>query len=676
MPGSFVTRPYRRAWLFAGVFPCALFAPIVIHAEGRSPSAASVKPTLPQCGAKRSVKPPAMPIDSILVLNKRRYDLSKKADLQAFLQAVKDLRALADAEKDTKKAAKKQNPDLVDAEEAEPEEGKGVKGGKDWSIKKVRHGLKAMEMVAKQMQHGELDSATGIRDIQEIHWAVESNFVHPQYVWRKSVDLGDMLFRTRHLTLNAVGRGNSKNPAWDLQTYDAPDLSKVDPLPSAFWSRPPTIATADLYTPYGRKANPDFTDSICTYDGPHKGYGIHPSFEVEWHGSKWKVKFDEERSSGPFGSRIFWALGFPVDIYDYTPEVKVRWDRRILTDFNSRQVNALQVKLIHIPIETMHANRYFNPFDYIRYAVLKDGSRITPQQLRDRCFPVAHDHSRPAHPELKPALYDEAFGAQIDYVVMQAASVTTKEFDDDDDIGGWDYNSLNHDKLREVRGMAVLNAWLDNWDTRWANNRLFVLGEKEGDIRLKEVVSDLGALFGNSDGMVRMVHGKLKSGIYQNVPNDFHWTFTHPQAPGKTTVPIRNYMPVTSVKPFYEMNLDDARWMARMIAQFTEPQIKEALIGAGYDAPVARLLLEKLVSRRDQMVKDFGLSGEFAPLRPHGVDKHLSYDPRVQGAFAMTLPSGEKIAAQDSGAYVLKNGTLKRTREGKPLNRKAVTKNN
>ena len=67
--------------------------------------------------------------------------------------------------------------------------------------------------------------------------------------------------------------------------------------------------------------------------------------------------------------------------------------------------------------------------------------------------------------------------------------------------------------------------------------------------------------------------------------------------------------------------------------QFTENQIKSALIGAGYEAPRARLILEKLVTRRDKMIQDFGLSGEIKPLRAHAVDKRFSYDPRSDGPF-------------------------------------------
>jgi len=617
---------------------------------------------------------PNIRTDSSVTLDHHKYNLAESAGLTAFASEVKALQALSKDEKAEKKSEKKSEKtaaksarklvgsalsdiDSSDNKGSLPDAKPGSKE-RDWSSKKVKHGLKALEMITDAMRAGTLDSASAVHEIQEISWAVESNFI-PQYVWRKSIDLGDLLVGTRRLLLNASGRGNAADPAWNLSAYNTADLSTVDPKPSAFWSRPDSIATKDLYTAYDRKVNPDFGDSICTYDSPHKGNGGHPSFEIDWHDSKWKVKFDEEQSSGPFASRVFWALGFPVDIYDFAPIVKVHWDKRILTSFNSRQPNTMQVKFARIPITTLKANKYYDPFNYIGYAVLKDGSQITPMQLRERCFTAAAGEALPARPELDNALYNKAFGDTIDYVVLRNASVTTKEQAEGvEEIGYWGYNCLDHAKLREVRGMAVLNAWLDNWDTRWANNRLYLVDTKGGVPQLKLVVSDLGALFGNSSGMVRRVHGKLKLNVYQNAPNDFSWSFTHPQAQGKTTVPIHDFMPDTKTEPFYEMNMDDARWMARLIAQLSEPQIKSALIGAGYEAPVARLILEKLVARRDQMLRDFGLSGEIKPLRATGADKRFSYDPQSDGPFVVTTASGERAAARNTGKYVVRNGFL------------------
>ena len=117
-------------------------------------------------------------------------------------------------------------------------------------------------------------------------------------------------------------------------------------------------------------------------------------------------------------------------------------------------------------------------------------------------------------------------------------------------------------------------------------------------------------------------------------------------------------MPDSKTDPFYEMNIDDARWMGRLIAQLTEPQIKSALIGAGYEAPIARLLLEKLVARRDQMIRDFGLSDEIKPLRAQAADRHLSYDPGTNGPFEMSTASGAKVTARNTGRYVVRNGFL------------------
>ena len=127
-------------------------------------------------------------------------------------------------------------------------------------------------------------------------------------------------------------------------------------------------------------------------------------------------------------------------------------------------------------------------------------------QLRENCFPVGTGKKIPARPELIHSLYDKKFGEKIDYVVLRNASFTTKEpADGVSEVGYWDYNCLDHAKLREVRGMAVLNAWLGNWDTRWANNRLYLVDTKDGGVKVKQVVSDLGAIVGNSGGMVRRV---------------------------------------------------------------------------------------------------------------------------------------------------------------------------
>ena len=61
--------------------------------------------------------------------------------------------------------------------------------------------------------------------------------------------------------------------------------------------------------------------------------------------------------------------------------------------------------------------------------------------------------------------------------------------------------------------------------------------------------------------------------------------------------------------------------MARLIGQLTEEQLRAALIGSGYAATETKVYQEKLVSRRDQMVRDLGLTTEIPLLRSAGAPR-------------------------------------------------------
>jgi hypothetical protein len=187
-----------------------------------------------------------------------------------------------------------------------------------------------------------------------------------------------------------------------------------------------------------------------------------------------------------------------------------------------------------------------------------------------------------------------------------------------------------------------------------------LIEEKGKPDRFEYVVSDVGGLFGNSSGLIRMHRGKLRFGPFPHAPNSYPWAFTRPLKPGQTSVPIHDYMPITKLAPFYQMNIDDARWMARLIAQLTEEQIKQALIASRYNAAWVKLLLEKLVARRDQMILDFGLAGEIPLLRPNGPNKKLSYDPNTDGPVETVIAGGQRVAAPNTGEYLIVNGELKK----------------
>lgn len=382
--------------------------------------------------------------------------------------------------------------------------------------------------------------------------------------------------------------GTGKSPANDLSPGCQGDLSRCDPLPSTFWSRPANIEAEDLYDGFGRTNLPSVGNSICHYSAPKETSGMNPGYEVKWGDQTVKLKFGEQ-SSEPAVTRFFWAMGFHTDPTDYLPGVKMAYDRRIFTEFNSRHPVRMKFTLLwFIPVYSMNLQRHADPFDYVAKAVLRDGRQWSGAELKRHLMDGTN--------------FVSAVEAQIDYLVTTPANVQVKD-ERAKSIGPWDYGQLDHSGRRELRGAGLLAAWLGFYDTRFDNTKLRLVGPKKHR-ELVHYFSDLGGGLGRTTGLLSW-HG-------ENV-NAFPWTFT--AAPTRRH-PLRivGYSPIVRTAAFAAMTIDDARWMARSIGRLQVAQIRQALKAAGYDPPSVRLYTLKLVNRRNQMMADLGLDREFPPL--------------------------------------------------------------
>ena len=398
-----------------------------------------------------------------------------------------------------------------------------------------------------------------------------------------------MFFRQFHRPI-----GVGVKPAENLAPGPSTDLSLRDPLPSSFWSRPKSIETEDLYNGFGRPSLPSLTNKLCRYREPKETSGMNPGYEVECGNEVVKLKFGEQ-SSESLVTRMFWALGFHADPTDYAASVKVAYDRRIFTEFNSRlPVRTTFTVLWFIPVYSMNLQPFKDPFDYVASAVLRDGRQWSGRELKRHLMTGTN--------------FQNDVEAQIDYIVttptnMQIKSPRVKS------IGPWDYGQLDHAGRREVRGAGLLAAWLGFYDTRFDNTKLRLVGPKKNP-HLEHYFSDLGGGLGRTTGLLSW-HG-------ENV-NAFPWRFTAPsgnEAGGHSgrDLKIVGYTPIVRNPAFAAMTLDDARWMARLIGQLHVEQITQALTASGYDAAAVHLYARKLLNRRNQMMADLGLGEEFPPL--------------------------------------------------------------
>lgn len=442
---------------------------------------------------------------------------------------------------------------------------------------------------------------------------------------------------------NSIG-GGRRLAANVPQDEDA--QNPVDPPPSMFWTAARPMANHNLHAGFGREELPDWSAVVWEYDQPKTSAGGNPGFEIRHGQTKAKLKF-AEITSEPFTARIFHALGFHADITDHVRQFRVRYDRRLLREFNLRREVSLRFRLLGPPLYSLNLQREFDPLDFVEAAVLKDGQRLDVAELRRNLY---RDPGLPA-PHDEPANFNPDFESRIDHLVLAPAN-----FQPDDDttrsVGRWDYAQLDHRHLRELRGAGLLAAWLGWFDCRFDNTSLRVRPSADGGSELLAFFSDLGGGLGRTD---RAFGWRMES------PNDFPWEFTRPpvyRGPGRMTTPLRvvRFHTITDNAAFREMTDADARWMAGRIARLTREQLLGALIAAGFDAAETKLYLAKLISRRDKLISDLSLAETHGLLGPETPTREFNFDPQTDEVPSVII-DGSKVRPQ-AGREVIAAGRL------------------
>jgi hypothetical protein len=219
---------------------------------------------------------------------------------------------------------------------------------------------------------------------------------------------------------------------------------------------------------------------------------------------------------------------------------------------------------------------------------------------------------------------------------------------------------IPHEDRRELRGGRVLAAWLNHFDSREQNTMdVFMAADKEkkdGPGYVRHYILDLGDCFGsvwNWDEISR----RLGFAYYLDIPylaEDFV-TFGVNERPwerARRDGGIFNYFSARDFDPdlwrggypnpaFVRMTEDDAAWMARIVARFTDEALAAAVGTAKYDAPSERYLTATLALRRDVILRRY--LTRLSPL----ADVHVQGDELC----AVDLARSAHVVADDVRAY-------------------------
>ena len=156
----------------------------------------------------------------------------------------------------------------------------------------------------------------------------------------------------------------------------------------------------------------------------------------------------------------------------------------------------------------------------------------------------------------------------------------------------WDNNAFSG--TRELQGLKVLLALLDNWNLKNENNKiLFVRDDETRSSELRYIVSDFDMKFdktGVSPGLWHTTPEKLTSaktkfidGVKDNIV-DFGYQGKHRERLAGITVA-------------------QAKWIGALLARLSAQQLRDALRAANYSGDEIQALEKTLQARIDELVR-------------------------------------------------------------------------
>jgi hypothetical protein len=153
-------------------------------------------------------------------------------------------------------------------------------------------------------------------------------------------------------------------------------------------------------------------------------------------------------------------------------------------------------------------------------------------------------------------------------------------------IGTWDWRQDAFANTRELNGLRVLMALINNWDLKDENNGIY-----HEDAKYVYVVNDLGASFGSASRTWPRSRSKGDLDSYQH--SKFLTKVTDTTVSFRTPARPSFVFLVNPKEYFQRIHLEwigkdiprnDARWMGRVLARLSPNQIRDAFRAAGYSS--------------------------------------------------------------------------------------------
>ena len=167
-----------------------------------------------------------------------------------------------------------------------------------------------------------------------------------------------------------------------------------------------------------------------------------------------------------------------------------------------------------------------------------------------------------------------------------------------DRFDAWPWTSNPFAGKRELRGLKIMMALMENWDLKDDNNRILAV-TRNGNTELHYIVSDLGTTFGKTGGQkspmafIRSIKGS------RNEPEDYVKDQFLKGVSGNTV--IIDYEGKNS-DLMRDITIADAKWIGGLLSRLTDRQIQDAFRAANYTPDQVRMLSGAVRKRINELV--------------------------------------------------------------------------
>jgi hypothetical protein len=155
----------------------------------------------------------------------------------------------------------------------------------------------------------------------------------------------------------------------------------------------------------------------------------------------------------------------------------------------------------------------------------------------------------------------------------------------------WSWTNNPFKGTRELRGLIVMMALLNNWDLKDDNNKLiYVQGSDGAQGEMHYILSDLGATFGKTGGFMSRS---------RNDPEDYAKSrFIEGVEGGRVKFAYSG----KNSGLFKDITVADAKWIGGLLSRLSDEQITDAFRAGNFSPEEIQLLVPAVRARINQLV--------------------------------------------------------------------------